>query len=306
MNSLPSRIWKDLNVATGVLLHNPLGQIPGLVGPLTRRGKGPWNETRVFQVPPDLPGLRDSARTLRRLMGLSLPSRHVHSVYCGDQQKKHSKERWFFINGIMTEERLLHLNGECLSAAFGRRIEMIQSLTRGILPDLGECILGRSLDLNAEVSGYALGRILTALNDPGVNRVIILAHSRGCTILARVLRELMMKEGILPLLGKAECYTFGSATEDMPCMFRGSRDAGHRSPWIEHYVNEGDTVAQLGILQNPRAIPGNVFTRPAKGHFLNSHYLPALTGGRFTRKDGRRPRLPRYLGGKVPRRLTTA
>ncbi|KAF8935961.1 hypothetical protein BGZ58_004697 [Dissophora ornata] len=93
-------------------------------------------------------------------------------------------------------------------------------------------------------------------------------------------------------VGKLEVYTFGSAANH----FNGDESVRH----IEHFANEGDFVAQTGVLAY-KTLDGNrydgiLYTNNATGHLLNTHYLQST----FTNGNGAmRSRLAAYLDEHV-------
>lgn len=119
-------------------------------------------------------------------------------------------------------------------------------------------------------------------------------------------------------LRKLEIYTFANCADKMRYVY-----PARRLPYMEHFANEYDMVARLGILSplrhGPRPlieIDGPVFEQKGGwGHLLNEHYLTPIdqhlypASNRSTRpdspyiKDGQRARYPRlyeYFHGKQP------
>jgi hypothetical protein len=221
------------------------------------------------------------------------------------------REKWFFINGIMTNDDVAQLNAAFLSALFHRPITLIQNSTGGLLPDLAECALGKQWRRTTEAVKKAFPAIHAALKSEK-EKVVVIAHSQG-TIIASVVLHLL--KAITPPapappeaaafaaplgyaepififpeeyeldskdfaaltedeLAKLEIYCFANCANTMKYL-----RPGRSVPWIESFGNECDIVARLGMLA-PRAqewhieIDGPRYVRPrAWGHFLNEHYL---------------------------------
>ncbi|MDH3789089.1 MAG: hypothetical protein OES53_11060 [Xanthomonadales bacterium] len=125
-------------------------------------------------------------------------------------------------------------------------------------------------------------------------------------------------EVALERLGKLEIYTFANCADHMRYVI-----AGRQIPYMEHFANEFDIVARLGILSPLRdsgqpliEIDGPVFEQESGlGHLLNEHYLMPIDdylypGARAHRRkddpftgrgpDPAKPRLYGYFHGKRP------
>ena len=122
----------------------------------------------------------------------------------------------------------------------------------------------------------------------------------------------------LERLSKLEIYTFANCADKM-CYVYPSRQV----PYMEHFANEQDIVARLGILSPMRdgakpliEIDGPLFEQKAAwGHLLNEHYLNPIDdylypGERKYRREQdpypggekqlQKPRLYKYFHGKRP------
>ena len=121
-------------------------------------------------------------------------------------------------------------------------------------------------------------------------------------------------------LQKLEIYTFANCADKMLYVFPAVQ-----LPYMEHFANEFDIVARLGVLsphrRGPHAlieIDGPVFEQKAGwGHLLNEHYLAAIDDHLYPVDSSRRrpdnpytgdgqrlqkPRLYEYFHGKQPSR----
>jgi hypothetical protein len=248
------------------------------------------------------------------------------------------REKWFFINGIMTNDEVAQLNAAYLSDLFHRPITLIQNSTCGLVSDLAECALGKQWRRTTEAVKKAFPAIHAALKSEK-EKVVIIAHSQG-TIVASVVLQLL--EALVPPvpaspelaalaaplryadpvfifpeeydldpqdfaaltqdeLAKLEIYCFANCANTLKYLH-----PGRAVPWIESFGNEFDIVARLGMLA-PRAqtwqieIDGPRYVHPrAWGHFLNEHYLPDIERQQKVRYR------PGGKGGSAPYELLNA
>lgn len=227
-------------------------------------------------------------------------------------QEHFPREAWFFVNGIATDKELLALNGRYLVKLFHRPIELIYNPTEGPIGDLIECVLGRTFDFVSAPAEYALERVSAALSSPDKDRVVLIGHSQGGIIVSKVVNALIERfTGDRKRMSKLEVYTFASAADDIRTDPELDTPERH-VPFIEHFANTGDMVAQLGVLQRELPIKGKVYTLEKVGHFMNAHYLPEVEAGqayawRDARGDLHRDaRLYEYLQGRTPALLPIA
>ena len=274
-------------------------------------------------------------------------------------------EHWFFINGIMTNDAVAQLNAALLADLFHRPITLIQNSTSSLLVDLAQCALDKEGWKVTEPVTKAFPAIYDALKSVHKQRVVVIAHSQG-TIVTAVVLALLQKllvtppaesagdgvmapaaasyappefiypaEGPIVLdefetlsldeLAKLEIYCFATCANVMAYSIPPEDDR-RPVPYLEHFGNERDIVARLGMLA-PRPgqweirIDGRRFERPgAWGHLLNEHYLyPIVDAQRRGRRRGGRntaapfiesgsagvpggpePRLYSYINGGVP------
>ncbi|MBW7883312.1 MAG: hypothetical protein H3C34_11875 [Caldilineaceae bacterium] len=264
------------------------------------------------------------------------------------------EESWFFINGIMTNDAVAQVNAALLSELFHRPVTLIQNSTSSLFVDLLQCALDKEGWKVSEPVTKAFPVIYDALKSPHKRRVVVIAHSQGTIIAAVVLRLLAQitrpaamdvvpaaayapPEFVYPAqepldlsdfaplteaeLARLELYCFATCANTMSYVREPA--AGQRPvPYIEHFGNELDIVARLGMLAPRPArweiqLQGPRFVRPrAWGHLLNEHYLYPLAdaqrkgrrrGGRgyaepflpFAATDGI-PRLYSYINGGAP------
>jgi pimeloyl-ACP methyl ester carboxylesterase len=114
-------------------------------------------------------------------------------------------ERWFFINGVATNEDVARLNARLLTQLFHRPITVIQNVTLSLGVDLAECAIGKEFRTDPKLPHHltftepaleATIAVLRALNDPGVKKVVLIAHSQGTIIAANVLRAAAAALGV--------------------------------------------------------------------------------------------------------------
>lgn len=247
------------------------------------------------------------------------------------------EESWFFVNGIMTDDAVAQVNAALLAELFHRPITLIQNSTSSLLTDLLQCALDKQGWRITEPVTKMLPALYDALKRRDKRRVVVIAHSQG-TIIAAVVLQLLKQitrserkaHGLVapaayappefvypdasplvltdfaPLteseLGKLEIYCFATCTNVMT-HYRPARQGEPALPYLEHFGNERDIVARLGM-QAPHAadrgirIDGPRFVRPgAWGHLLNEHYLYPLAdaqrqGRRRGGKGGAAPFVP--------------
>jgi pimeloyl-ACP methyl ester carboxylesterase len=295
-------------------------------------------------------------------------------------------ERWFFINGIMTNADLARINAAYLAHLFHRPVTVVQNATDSAVVDLFECAIGKGFKNDpdsedrktmTEPAWRATAAILEAINAEQTQRVVVIAHSQGTIITANVLRAVaqalrsdlveqlnppwhsfaqrlmggvqtdvdkivrdnlahslaqLTRGGLyeaLLRLAKLEVYTFANCADRM-----GYVHPSLQVPYMEHFANERDIVARLGVLSPLRGGPnkrtevasgnseslieidGPTFVQTgAWGHLLNEHYLMPIDdylypGARRQRREedpyppkgeqSPKPRLYGYFHGKRP------
>jgi hypothetical protein len=265
-------------------------------------------------------------------------------------------ETWFFVNGVMTDDAVAQVNAALLAELFHRPITLIQNSTSSLLTDLLQCALDKAGWRITEPVTKTLPAIYDALKRPDKQRVVVIAHSQGTIIAAAVLHLLkrltqpaaprglapaaayappefvypddtpLVLSDFAPLteseFGKLEIYCFATCANVMT-HYRPAAPGRPALPHLEHFGNEHDIVARLGM-QAPHAaargiqIDGARFVRVgAWGHLLGEHYLyPLADVQRQGRRRGGRgdaapfapvsapstvaPRLYAYLNGGSP------
>ena len=231
------------------------------------------------------------------------------SVLSDEGENVFGNEKWFFVNGIATDPTMLQMNGAYLYELFGRPIELINNPTDGVFVDLIESVFGRTFDFTSTPALYTKVRVENALASDAYDRVVLLAHSQGAIVASNVVRDLVQayqQHGRKSDLEKLEVYTFGSAADEIDADTELSRKCNRLVPYIEHYANTGDVIAQIGVLQknnpaNQKEMDGRIYTVDQSGHLFNAHYLSNIAQKRYVNKTiETASRLYDYLGGNIP------
>ena len=178
-----------------------------------------------------------------------------------------------YVNGIMSNTEGVKLNQKELETLINRPINIIHNVTDSLLMDLLECLIGKETEDLTEASTVALYTICNKLLDNKIKKLIIICHSQGTIIVAKVIKYLsklgLNKEKYLK---KLEIYAFASCASHMTYII-------DKLPYMEHFANDNDFVAKLGCncpreIKEYIKIDGNIFiTKNKSGHMLNSHYL---------------------------------
>lgn len=220
-----------------------------------------WDETQITESIPNTAGLIS-----RAIFGLGswddLPQVEVF----GKITKPN--ERWFFINGICTDEvTTFQTNGNYLAEIFGTQITGLWNPTHGLVADLVECVTGRTLDVSEPFTNAYATLIEQSLKKGHIVKLI--GHSQGGIIVSNLIRNLARKNVSFKNL---EVFTFASAADGeqaQPGLFQ------------EHFGNSEDFVSRIG-LQAPEYLPKIFWKRAGgKGHLLNRNYLNAFVAGKL-------------------------
>ena len=181
-------------------------------------------------------------------------------------------DHWFFINGITTTKEVASINELALEELFGVEFSTLYNPTNGLISDLLECISERTFDTYSDITRELYDKIDELLNSG--KRVKIIAHSQGGIILSSLLKFLKNTGKKFP---KVEVYTFASAADEdivVPGLYQ------------EHFCNENDFVARMGMMINNPV--GPLFIKKnANGHLLNRDYLEHFKGGKYCKGKSR-------------------
>lgn len=189
------------------------------------------------------------------------------------QEIDNSGNCFIYINGILSNEDVVRSNQKQLELLLKKPINIIHNVTDSLIMDLLECIIGRETEDLTEASTITLYTICTKLLDDNINKIILICHSQGTIIVAKVIRSLK-KLGLnkRKYLEKLEIYAFASCASKMNYIM-------DELPYMEHFANENDFVAKLGCnrpeeISKYISIDGTIFIIKNKsGHMFNSHYI---------------------------------
>jgi len=175
----------------------------------------------------------------------------------------------FFLNGICTDKRVWEINAKQILQYFNfKEVLPLHNPTRGVIPDLLECVSGRNFNIEDTDTFLLYKTLKNALS--GANKVIVIAHSQGGIIISQIIEHLHKEDN--QYLNKLEVYTFASAADELMC----------GKHYAEHYANNYDYVSRIGVLSYRHEYHGKVFVRKKGcGHLLNVHYLQPFSKGEF-------------------------
>ncbi|KAF2088066.1 hypothetical protein K490DRAFT_73060 [Saccharata proteae CBS 121410] len=200
---------------------------------------------------------------------------------------KHPEEKWVFINGVSVGRYWLQSNIDRLAETFGRPVIGIHNPTNGLIFDLVQCMVERNFSYSTQDIRDAYAQVKESLADQSYKKVIMILHSQG-GIQGGLIVDWLLAEMPDDLLQKLEIYTFGCAANHFnnphrsTAAAREAQQQGTYNPkdkairYIEHYANDGDFVANWGILNFTHVanrFMGRLFERHGTGHLLNQHYL---------------------------------
>ena len=180
---------------------------------------------------------------------------------------------FLYVNGIMSNHDVVITNKNELEDLLKRPINIIHNVTDSLIMDLIESLIGKETDDLTEASTIALYTVCNKLLDDNIKKVIIICHSQGTIIVAKVMQSLS-KLGLdkQKYLKKLEIYAFASCASNMTYIV-------DELPYMEHFANDNDFVAKLGCncpsqIKQYISIDGETFVVKNKsGHMFNTHYI---------------------------------
>lgn len=204
--------------------------------------------------------------------------------------------RWFFINGMGTAPAVALLNASEIARHFQRPVTLIHTPTWGLVRDVAESITARTLRKDGKLSRPALNVLIDALEKQ--DQVVLICHSQGTIVASYIVRKLLRNPAVRHLVSKLEIYCLGGVADSLEIDPQLTLAAGHPVPYVEHFANGRDYLAQIGILAHLDSTAGTVYCLSERsGHLLNLHYLPAIVRGDYCQ---RRSRLYQYARGRTP------
>lgn len=220
----------------------------------------------------------------------------------GMQENNYPNELWIHVNGIMNNKEAAADSCRVIHEMFGRPVDLLHNPTDGAIPDLIQCVAGKTGLLKAgvikprvELTKRLAGKLRGAKAN-GIDKVVLIAHSQGTIITGNVISNLglcekgeeVVDEELDSLMKELlEVYIIAGCAHHIP----------NRVKHVEYLSNRGDIVAWLGDLF-PRALApfwkntwgnGIMYYRGentdhvenAWGHMLVPHYLDAMKNGKF-------------------------
>ncbi|ESZ96162.1 hypothetical protein SBOR_3437 [Sclerotinia borealis F-4128] len=219
------------------------------------------------------------------LNGSRLVSTYQSAPEYAQEKKAHAHEQWLFLNGVCVGRHWLKCAVNRLALTFGRPVLGIHNRTNGVIFDILECLIQRSLNYASTDIRTAYRILKGKLYDPNITRIILVLHSQGA-IEGSMIIDWLLAEIPQDLLQKLEVYTFGNAanhfnnphlhlasqsnalshpslpatslTRTITTLFTSSNGPvelptnrngnGKSIPHIEHYAHTYDFVSRFGVL----------------------------------------------------------
>ncbi|MBV1921655.1 MAG: hypothetical protein KUG73_13335 [Pseudomonadales bacterium] len=155
-----------------------------------------------------------------------------------DSETSFIREKWFFVNGIGTNETLAKINSNFLSEMFRRPVTIINNATNSIPLDVYQCVVGHQVKTNPSIEDQrtmtepayvATIALIEALADPEVDKIVLVNHSQGTIVTGNVLKAL---GSALQVLKEMEVNPTG--TKEMEGLNLLERLALEKLPDISH------------------------------------------------------------------------
>jgi len=178
-----------------------------------------------------------------------------------------SGEKWFFINGIITDYWSLDANCENIETRFNVGVTGIYNWSYGLIWDLVESVLQRDFGMHNAAVHKAREMVLRELRNG--RTVKLLAHSQGAIIANLVIMyvyTVLSKSGEKDYLKNLEVYTFANASTRF-------KNPENLIKIMEHYANNRDPICRIGILSHFDEFDGSIFVNGSEsGHLFNKFY----------------------------------
>ncbi|KAM0556072.1 hypothetical protein ACHAPJ_006060 [Fusarium lateritium] len=218
---------------------------------------------------------------------------------------RHDDEAWIFLNGICVGKNWFQKNIDRISRTFHRPVVGVHNRTAGVIFDLIQCLIQRSLLYATQDVRECYVLVKNALLDDRKKKVVFILHSQG-GIEGGMIIDWLLDEMPIEKLQKLEVYTFGNLANHFSNPCRGNDPESPVIPHIEHYVNEKDFACRFGVLQFTRnykqsesRFAGKVFINRSGGHQLNQHYLDNMFPLNKTLHKAREARENDFMNRKV-------
>ncbi|KAG4025090.1 hypothetical protein MFRU_067g00190 [Monilinia fructicola] len=258
------------------------------------------------------------------LNGSRLVSTYESAPEYAQRKDEHAHEQWLFLNGVCIGRHWLKSSVNRLALTFGRPVLGIHNRTNGLIFDVLECLIQRSLNYASTDIRTAYRILKGKLYDTNINRIILVLHSQG-GIEGSMIIDWLLAEIPQDLLQKLEVYTFGNAanhfnnphlhlasqksalahpslpatslTRTITTLFTSSNGPvelppnrngnGKSIPHIEHYAHTYDFVSRFGVLNYQR-------------NYSNDTFAPRYMGRLFEVEDSGHMFVEHYLDRMFP------
>jgi hypothetical protein len=192
------------------------------------------------------------------------------------------KESWYFINNTGLSAAMAMINCQTLAKLFNRPVQFIHFQSTGLLGTLKQWMMQTRYTQLDQMAHKITDNIAQTLETQ--DKVVFICHGTGALLLKALLKQLAEHTNANKLLHKIEIYTIGCVlkkeiTSDLPNQ--------NALPYVEHFANTQDLFALTGILSNPTALQGPLYTLKKSGHLLNNNYLYDLVQGLYCQKKSR-------------------
>lgn len=169
---------------------------------------------------------------------------HSDPQYAKPDQSRYAHEQWVFLNGVAVGSHWMKSNLNRLALTFGRPVVGIHNRTSGIVFDVIECLIQRSLSYATEDIRACYKIMKEKLYDPRYSKVVFIVHSQG-GIEGSLVLDWLLQELPQNLLNKLEVYTFGNASNHFNNPFRtvGSQAKAEKRPLL----GAKDAVGAVGL-----------------------------------------------------------
>jgi len=188
----------------------------------------------------------------------------------------------FFANGIFTDALCMKQMLDIMEWMFDQKIVGLFNPTKSVVSDIADITVQKFFRENSPGVQNMIVPILDALMNEEIVEILLIVHS-GATVSAGILLRLFRKfTTIASHLWKLRVFSIATASSETkgfitvdnnnPSFFKAL-------PYIEHFANEYDPVANFGILhpEFQRNLDGPIYMRKQGiGHNLYDHYLKYL------------------------------
>ena len=109
-------------------------------------------------------------------------------------------------------------------------------------------LAARTLRKDGKLSRPALNILVEALENN--DQVVLVCHSQGTIVASYIVRKLLRHPSARELVKKLEIYCIGGVADSLEIDPQLTLAAGHPVPYVEHFANGRDYLAQIGILSH--------------------------------------------------------